>query len=99
MSITSECTVDWEVRTRVVTRTIIGIRRIARKERKKTRRQEDGEDGEWRSKQCMWDLPANGQDINLAVYSDYYCSVPTDLTVQQVLGDVLMDADEQWRSS
>jgi hypothetical protein len=54
---------------------------------------EDGEDGE---AQTVYVGPScsNSKTIKLAVYSDYYCSVLTDLTVQQVLGDVLMNADE-----
>jgi hypothetical protein len=38
---------------------------------------------------------SNGKTIKLAVYSDQYCSQLTDLTVQQVLGDVLMDDDSE----
>lgn len=53
----------------------------------------EGEDGE---AQQLYVGPScsNSKTIKLAVYSDYYCSVLTDLTVQQVLGDVLMDADD-----
>jgi hypothetical protein len=58
--------------------------------------EENNDDQEAGEAQTVYVGPScsNGKTIKLAVYSDYYCSKPTDLTVQQVLGDVLMDADE-----
>jgi hypothetical protein len=49
-----ECTaVDWEVRTRVVTRTIIGIRRIARKEREGPKKKTKTTREAAKHRQCM----------------------------------------------
>jgi hypothetical protein len=55
----------------------------------------DEDEAEGAGEQTVYVGPScsNGQYIKLAVYSDQYCSAPLEYTVQQVLGDVLMDDD------
>jgi hypothetical protein len=93
-----ECTaVDWDGEDRVVTRAAIGIRRIAgRRERDR----EENKDEQWKVRStdsvCRTFLqmaaPSSRLQRLLLLRADR-----SHGTVQ-VLGDVLMDADEQWRS-
>jgi hypothetical protein len=57
---------------------------------------EEEEEGEAAEEQQLYVGPScsSNKNIKLAVYSDQYCTVPTNYSVKQVLGDVLMDADE-----
>jgi hypothetical protein len=58
--------------------------------------QENNDETEAGEAQTVYVGPScsNSKTIKLAVYSDSYCSVLTNFTVKQVLGDVLLNTDE-----